>query len=338
MCSKSTPKNLREFQRTLDQSEARLRVSKPKMPVLPTSSTASTTDIGTSASLSIGVGESKRRGSNTVKQTFNMGAREELDALIGKMFYTGRLFFNLTRNPYYAKAFAYAANNPISGYKPPGYNFMRTTILQHEKTHVERLMESIRGTWQQKGVSICSDGWADAQRRPIINFMVVCEGKPMFLNAVNAEGEVKNKYFIQAQLKKCITEVRPKNIIQIITDNVSACKAAGGLVEGTRPHIFWTPYVVHTLNLAIKNICAAKNMEANAMTYAQLHWITEISDDALFIKNFIMNHYMRLSMFNDYSKMKLLSIADTRFASWIIMLKMFKVIKRGLQDMVLSDR
>ncbi|XP_020269797.1 uncharacterized protein LOC109845024 isoform X2 [Asparagus officinalis] len=74
------------------------------------------------------------------------------------------------------------------------------------------------------------------------------------------------------------------------------------------------------------------------MAYAQLHWITEISDDALFMKNFIMNHSMRLSMFNDYSKMKLLSIADTRFASWIIMFKRFKVVKRGLQDMVLSDR
>ena len=36
--------------------------------------------------------------------------------------------------------------------------------------------------------------------------------------------------------------------------------------------------------------------------------------------------------------MKLLTIAETRFASWIIMLKRFKVVKRALQDMVLSDR
>ncbi|XP_020242938.1 uncharacterized protein LOC109821157 [Asparagus officinalis] len=56
------------------------------------------------------------------------------------------------------------------------------------------------------------------------------------------------------------------------------------------------------------------------------------------IKNFIMNHSVRLAMFNDHPKIKLLSIADTRFASWIIMLKRFIVIKRSLQDMVLSDR
>ena len=43
-------------------------------------------------------------------------------------------------------------------------------------------------------------------------------------------------------------------------------------------------------------------------------------------------------MFNEYFKLKLLAIAKTRFALWIIVLKRFKVIKRGLQDMVLNDR
>jgi len=42
-------------------------------------------------------------------------------------------------------------------------------------------------------------------------------------------------------------------------------------------------------------------------------------------------------MFNEYSKLKLLVIVETRFASWIIMFKRFKVIKRDLQDMVLSE-
>ena len=34
-----------------------------------------------------------------------------------------------------------------------------------------------------------------------------------------------------------------------------------------------------------------------------------------------MNHAMRLSMFNNHCKLKLLSVADTRFASTIVMLK-----------------
>jgi len=43
-----------------------------------------------------------------------------------------------------------------------------------------------------------------------------------------------------------------------------------------------------------------------------------------------MNHSMRLAIFNEHVKMKLLSIAEIRFASVIIMLKSFKTIKLGL--------
>ena len=44
-------------------------------------------------------------------------------------------------------------------------------------------------------------------------------------------------------------------------------KSAGALIEGEYLKIFWTPCVVHTLNLALKNICAAKNTEKNEVTY-----------------------------------------------------------------------
>lgn len=47
-------------------------------------------------------------------------------------------------------------------------------------------------------------------------------------------------------------------VVEIITINAANCKAAGKLIESMFPHIYWTPYVVHTLNLALNNICAAK--------------------------------------------------------------------------------
>jgi len=175
-------------------------------------------------------------------------------------------------------------------------------------------MEPIKGTWKQKGVSICSDRWADAQRRPIIIFIAVTESDTIFLNSVNVEGEVK-KQALPCDEAWRLHQVGAQNVIQIITDNASACKAASAIVKRKYPHIFWTPYVVHTLNLALKNICAGKNTKANVVTYEQYSWITKISNDALIIKNFIMNYSMRLVIFNDYSKMNLLAIAETKFAS-----------------------
>jgi len=43
-------------------------------------------------------------------------------------------------------------------------------------------------------------------------------------------------------------------------------------------------------------------------------------------------------MFNECMKMKFLSIAETRFASVIIMLKRFMTIKRGFQNLVLCKK
>ena len=70
----------------------------------------------------------------------------------------------------------------------------------------------------------------------------------------------------------------------------------------------------------------------------QCGWISQVSSDASFIKNFIMNHAMRLSMFNNHCKLKLLSLADTRFASTIVILKRFKTRKRGLEQLVISEK
>lgn len=182
-----------------------------------------------------------------------------------------------------------------------------------------------------------SDGWSDPTRKPLINFMATSGNGPMFLKAVNCFGETKTAFFISDLMKEVINEVGHQNVVQIVTDNAANCKAAGELIESMFPHIYWTPCVVHTLNLALKNICAAKNVDGNEETYGECSWITEVHGDALQIKNFIMNHNMRLAIFNRFSSLKLLSVADTRFASIIVMLRRLKLIKRGLQAMVISE-
>jgi len=100
------------------------------------------------------------------------------------------------------------------------------------------------------------------------------------------------------------------------------------LIESKFPSIYWTPCVVHTLNLALKNICAAKNTDKNSDIYHQCSWISQIADDATFVKNFIMGHSMRLSMFNNFNSLKLLFVAPTGFASTIVMLKRFRSLKK----------
>jgi len=65
-------------------------------------------------------------------------------------------------------------------------------------------------------------------------------------------------------------------ISQIITDIAPVCKVACMLIELEFPSIYWTPCVMHTLNLVLKNIYAAKNTERNSDAYNQCSWISQI--------------------------------------------------------------
>ncbi|XP_073270098.1 uncharacterized protein [Primulina huaijiensis] len=244
----------------------------------------------------------KRKGTlGPIEKAFNLNARDELHSEIARLFYTGGLYFKIARNPHYICAFSMASQRTIPGYLPPRYNLLRTTLLQREKARIEKLLEPTKAAWKQKG-------------------------------------EYKDKSFISKLLIDVINEVGHQNVVQVVTDNASVCKVAGLLVEAKYPHIFWTPCVVHTLNLALKNICAPIDSVQNKEVFEECKWIAEVSDNALMIKNFIVNHNMRLSMFNDNSNLKMLSLAKTRFASTIIMLKRFRQIKKCLENMVISER
>ncbi|KAM0822097.1 hypothetical protein ACQ4PT_071726 [Festuca glaucescens] len=283
-----------------------------------------------------GNGGGRKRKASAIEASFDVDTRSKLDALIARMFYTAGLPFNLARNPWFRQAFMFAANSKLGGYVPPSYNKIRTSLLVQEKTQVERMLQPIKSTWSSKGVSIVSDGWSDPQRRPLLNFMAVTEDGPMFLRAINTEGKIKTKEYIFQRMLETIDLIGAGNIVQVVTDNASNCRGAGLMVEQKYPHIFWTPCVVHTLNLALKSIGAARNEEDPE--YEHCNWINEVSSDAQQIRNFIMNHSMRLSMFNEFSKLKLLSIAETRFASQIVMLKRFREIKDALTLLVVSPK
>ncbi|XP_050376408.1 uncharacterized protein LOC126793822 [Argentina anserina] len=266
-------------------------------------------------------------GSSSIEKAFQNSAREECDAEIARMFYTGGLPFNLARNPHYRNSYIRASTLP--GYVPPGYNAIRTTLLAKEKKNIEKHLQPLKLSWKDKGVSICSDGWSDAQRRPLINVIAISESGPMMLRAVNCEGEYKDSELIANLIIESIKEVGYENVVQVITDNAPVCAKAGAAIASKYPTIFWTPCVVHTLNLALKNICTPSNCLSNIDVYDPCSWIQPIAEHVMYIKNFIMNHGMRLVMFNDHCPLKLLSVAPTRFASTIIMFKRFKAIKNG---------
>ena len=88
----------------------------------------------------------------------------------------------------------------------------------------------------------------------------------------------------------------------------------------------------------LSSLLSNKKVFKNEVTYEECSWITRIADDASFICVLIMNHAMRLIMFNEFCLLKLLQVVDIRFASVVVMLKMLKLIKKCLQAMAISDQ
>ena len=116
---------------------------------------------------------SKKRKSvdSAIARSFGIEVRDQLDQEIARMFYSGGVLFNLARNPHYHMYYQFAAENKIDGYVPPGYNKLRTTLLQKERNNVERLLVPFKSTWKERGVAIVSNGWSDPTRKPLINFI-----------------------------------------------------------------------------------------------------------------------------------------------------------------------
>ena len=140
----------------MKEAKHRVKQSNLKQVPLPASSAAASNFENSSTSVSA-IDPKRRKGFiGSIEKAFNMGSREIANSEIARIFYTRGLSFHFARNLYYAHAFKSASQLP--SYVPPGYNALRITLLQKEKSNIENLLEPIKKTWNEKGVSICSDG------------------------------------------------------------------------------------------------------------------------------------------------------------------------------------
>ncbi|WOH11569.1 hypothetical protein DCAR_0831058 [Daucus carota subsp. sativus] len=237
------------------------------------------------------------------------------------MIYASALPFYLVKNPYFRRFCLRLSNSRVSGYVPPTYNRMRTTLLEQEKSHLNFLLQSFRDSWKKKGVSLCSDGWGDRLKRSLINVMAAFGGNFIFVKSFDTSGNIKDSDYVASLF------------LDIITDNASNFKAAGLSIETKYAHIFWTPCVVHSLNLALKSMCEPN---ANSSHYETCKWISNLISDCDEITMFILNHSRALTIYQTHSQHMLIKIAETRFASHVIMGQRLLLVKSALEKTVLD--
>lgn len=88
-----------------------------------------------------------------------------------------------------------------------------------------------------------------------------------------------------------------------MTNNAANYKSAWKEIKKVHKHIFWSSYVVYTLNLMFKDITK------------ELKWFTDTYKIGKSIVKYFLNHEHALALFRSQTKFELLKVAKTRFAS-----------------------
>jgi hypothetical protein len=263
----------------------------------------------------------------TIGDFFDTGGRDEVDAKVARFLYACGVPFNVLCSPYWHDMVRAINQKAPQGYKSPSYEKVRTVLLDREKTKIQAGLSRFTNEWSDVGVSIVSGGWTSVRNQHLINVIGVSTSGAVFLAAHDSSSISATSQNIPELLLKTNDEVGPFNVIQVITDNAVNCKGAGKIIEQMHPHIFWSGCLVHTLNLLMHDIVKHK----------ECGWINQLYKRGKQVIKYITGHTRVNYFYSTYSKLQILKIAPTRFASYYLTFRRLLKVRQASAGMVMSD-
>ncbi|KAK2655647.1 hypothetical protein Ddye_008699 [Dipteronia dyeriana] len=170
-----------------------------------------------------------------------------------------------------------------------------------------------------------TDAWTDRKRRSIMNSCVNCRDGTTFLSSKESSDEAHTGEHLFEYVFKCIEQVGPKNVVQVVADNAANNMAAVKMLKEMMPNIFWSSCVTHTINLILEGI-------------GKLPRFKKTLDNAKFFTIFIYVHHKTLWLMRSYTKKKeIIRSGVTRFASTFLTLQSLVEKKENLKAMFTSN-
>eukprot|EP01018_Ginkgo_biloba_P028732 Gb_40033 [translate_table: standard] len=154
----------------------------------------------------------KRPPTGTVQSLFEIENRGEVDLVIARFFCANGISFNVAQSPYYGEMVKAIMGAP-SGYKPPSFEKLRTTLVVKEESCVEEVAP-LKHAWSIDGCSIVIDGWTNIHNCPLLNIIVSSTFGPYFFRAIDYSRKVKNTFFLRDVLSGAIEEVEVSNVVK----------------------------------------------------------------------------------------------------------------------------
>ncbi|XP_016164627.1 uncharacterized protein LOC107607163 [Arachis ipaensis] len=248
---------------------------------------------------------------------------EKCDIAIAKWMMDASIPFNAVNSAYYQPMIDAIASMG-TGYKGLNYPRVRGYLLSKLVEDVRKMIDGYREIWKQTRCTIMADGWTDRCRRTLINFLVYCPKGTVFLKSVDASNVSKTVDALFKLFRDVVLFVGPKNIVDIITDNVANYVAMGRLLEAEFPKLYWFPCAAHCVNMMFQDI-------------GKLQKVSETVSQASMITKYIYNHFYLLFLMRKFERgREILHSAPTRFDTNFIALQSVLAQKDPLRSMVTS--
>ncbi|KAF7146230.1 hypothetical protein RHSIM_Rhsim04G0084200 [Rhododendron simsii] len=264
---------------------------------------------------------SKGQKQSKLSSRFLKEAKQKLGRAVSQFVLYTRLPSNTVNSPW-LEPMLDVAREVGKGTKLPSSNEVADVYLPKECEAIQKWIGSLKTTWEERGVSIMCDGWSGPRRRHLVNFLVYSNRGTVFhksIDATNVLSRTVDYYF--GLMDKVVEEIGEQYIVQIITDNEVAMKAAGKKLMEKRPHLYWTACAAHCIDLILEDIGEKKNVKA-------------VLEKAKKVTRFIYNYNWVVNYMKNYTDGRdLLRPVITRFATNFITSESLVRYKIGLKDM-----
>ncbi|CAN6716044.1 unnamed protein product [Malus baccata var. baccata] len=248
----------------------------------------------------------------------------QVDQYVARWVYKAGIPFHAIDNDSF-KCVMEAVGQFGPGYLPPSQYELREPLLKEEVERVKKSLKKHEEEWALNGCSIMTDAWSDRKRRSIMNLCVNCKEGTIFLSSKECSSKAHIGEYIFEYVDKCVEEIGPQNVIQVVTDNASNNMAAANMMKKKRPNMFWTSCATHTLNLMLQGI-------------GNLPRFKGVIDKAKTFTIFIYAHHKTLALMRKHTKKRdIIRPGVTRFATSFLTLQSLMDKKKDLKVMVASE-
>lgn len=202
------------------------------------------------------------------------------------------------------------------GRKHLGRKRLADVMIPQEKKRVKRAQqEAATLNKELYGQTLVSDGYTDANRRPLVNVLLVSPSGELFMEAIDTSGNTKSMQYIANHVKKYMD----RNVDLVVMDG--ACSGAIALLQEEFPWLSGVVCTTHSLDLLMEDL-------------GKMAFAADPLDKARRLVKFVNNHHKTRALFAELSDVVLLSPSATRFGYNFIMVERLLRCEEGVRKLM----